>query len=68
MIQEFSPLQRARSDEVQGKEVTALRKDIGGLQTKTQRMSVSQRSQLFRWNGKLKDVSHSCWLISKAKS
>ena len=44
VIQEFRPLQCVRSDEVQGNEVTALKKDICDLQTKGQRMSDSHRS------------------------
>ena len=57
VIQEFCPSQRARSDEGQGNEVTALRKDIGDLQTKIQRMSDSHQSDVCRLKGKLKDVS-----------
>ena len=57
MIQEFVPLQRVGSDEVQDNEVTALKKDIGVLQTKIQRMSDSHRSDVSGLQGKLKDVS-----------
>ena len=57
VIQEFSPLQCVRSDEVQGNEVTALKKDICDLQTKVQRMSDSHRSDVSCLQGKLQDVS-----------
>jgi len=57
VIQELSPLQCVRSDEVQGHEVTALKKDIRDLQTKVQRMSDSRRSDESCLKVKLQDVS-----------